>query len=449
MSKKLKCWLISLIVAAFSASAVAFLGRFGQVHQLHLKALDAHFIFRGEVPTSKIILILMDDKTMNTFPELQLFWHPYYAEAIRAAADAGAKAMALDVAFGVPVAKWEPENDQIMAAAVQETSARMPVVCGYVPGGMTKGPDWSVPTNMNAWALGLGAFPNLTVDPDDFVRRQELIEPYPEGVGPNTPGADPLPRSLSLRLAEKYLGSDAVLDARGGLTLAGHSIPVDSGRQIAINYAGPPGTFPHISLADFIQAARAHDLPKLRSWVEGKAVLLGPDSIDDRHATPFYTFFSGLRWNTPGVEIHANTLNTMLSRRFLLPVNPELRNFTLFLLGVLVSAASIFLGVRVAAAVLTVVFAAVVAGTHLLFRSGWVLSTSELLMVMIFSGLLTVVYRFATAEKRKKLFHKALSLFVSQTVADDLDETPEGWMSTKRQQVTILFTDIRGFTSFC
>ena len=34
---------------------------------------------------------LADQKTMDTFPELRVFWHKHYANAIRAAGQAGAK----------------------------------------------------------------------------------------------------------------------------------------------------------------------------------------------------------------------------------------------------------------------------------------------------------------------------------------------------------------------
>jgi len=141
---------------------------------------------------------------------------------------------------------------------------------------------------MIAAGLGLGAFANLTADADDFVRRQELIE------APSKNPADPPPaRSFALRIAEKYLGVDAdVQDGR--LVLAKSAIPISSDRTLAINFAGPPGTFPRYSLADFEAAAKVGDQEKLRKWVQGKIVLIGIDFADeDRKATPFYTLFRG------------------------------------------------------------------------------------------------------------------------------------------------------------
>src|SRR5262249_16276517 len=152
----------------------------------------------------------------------------------------------LDVAFAIPVARWEPNHDQLLAEAVSETASRMPVVCGYVPSAVQKQGDWPVPVNMIAAALGLAAFTNLTVDPDDFVRRQVLMELSEPG------GHEPRVRSLALRLAEKYLGSDAQFE-RNHVTLAGKHIPTLDD-AILINFAGPAGTVSRVSLSDFLAA---------------------------------------------------------------------------------------------------------------------------------------------------------------------------------------------------
>ncbi len=78
---------------------------------------------------------------------------------------------------------------------------------------------------------------------------------------------------------------------------------------------GRPDTFPSVSLADFEAAAKAGNMAQLRKWVQGKIVLIGTDDLDDRRATPFFTLFSGTKWLTPGVEIHANTVRTLLTRK--------------------------------------------------------------------------------------------------------------------------------------
>lgn len=433
---------IAAIVVS-TAAAAWLIGQIGFFQIAHLKAQDLHFLIRGRSPAPEIVLLPIDQKSLDAIPDLQLFWHPYYAEAIRAAADAGAKVLGLDVAFAVPVSRWEPNHDQALAGAVSEVAERMPVICGYVPGTIGKQQDWPVPVNMVAAALGLAAFANLTVDSDDFVRRQELIEAAAPG------DRQPLARGLALRVAEKYLGSDAHFEGERFL-LDSKPVPISSARTIAINYAGPPGTINRVSFFDFLESARAGRKDQLRKWVEGKIVLIGPDnSIEDRHATPFYTLFSGARWNTAGVEIHANTIHTLISRSFLSPASRMARAAALLAAAGLTALATVSLAAASAAWWLAALLVSILVLTHLSFRAGILLSTSELLIACSLSLLCCLAYRFLTAERMQSLFHKAVSLFVGKSVARSLEESHSISLGGTREYATILFSDIRGFTAFC
>ena len=91
---------------------------------------------------------------------------------------------------------------------------------------------------------------------------------------------------------------------------------------------------------------------------------------------------------------------------------------------------------------------AILVATHLLFEGGILLSTSEILLATSICLIASVVYRFSTEETRGDLFHRAVSLFVGKQVASSLEESDALGLSGKRMEVTILFTDIRGFTAF-
>lgn len=418
--------------------------------QLSLKAQDAHFVFRGPRPVRDTVIIGIDEKALNNFPELYSFWHPYYAEAMKAVADSGAKAFVLDVAFGIPVTKYEPDNDSKLAEALIYANSKLPVVTAFVASTADqKKAAFAVPINMLAATFRTFAMANLTIDSDSFVRRQELFEE----LEPGEP-SDMVTRSMPLRAAEQILGKDAEFRTSKGRTntqlfLGGRRIPLGEHRDLTINFAGPPGTFPVVSLYDFIMAARAGNRAQLERWVKGKAVFLGPYNNDDRHDTPFYTFFSGTKWETPGVEIHANTVRTLLAGDFLNPV-PEWARVSALILdaAVCVTVVTSF-GVSQTAIWSIVALLLTLTATHLLFLSGWLLSSSEALISFACALVGGVIYRFATAEKKSSFFKSAVALFVGKDVARSLDQSEKIGLTGKRQMVTIMFSDIRGFTAFC
>lgn len=420
---------------------------------VQLKFQDLHFLVRGRLPVEDIVLVTIDPKTLGKYKELLVFWHKYYARAMEAAARGGAKVMGLDVAFVVPVDEtYHVDNDSRLAAALVATAPTMPVVIGYVPEAMQKQQEWPVPVNMIANALGLAGYANLTVDEDDFVRTQELTEEP-------APGAEELgARSLAMRVAEKFRGEDARWQGRD-LVWQGRTIPVLHGqRKIYINYAGPPGTVPSVSLVDLIEAADRGDWPQVERWVKGKAVLLGPDYEEDRHATPYYTLFGGSKrdetgrrvfWNTAGVEIHANTLRTLLTGQYLVPVKGWIHLLMLF--AVAVSTVTIVARYQAVRGGIALALAVLVTGgvTHLFFRQGVLISTSQLLLACLLALIGTSIYRMLTAEKRGAFFQSAIQVFVGKELARSLSESEAISLSGRRQNVTILFTDIRGFTAFC
>src|SRR5579863_1677902 len=268
MKKKWRHWVLCAVLAVGSALGASLLGdvRFFQI--LNLKAYDAHFVVRGKRPViSNIVLLLEDKKTRDTFPELRDFWHQHYANAIRAAGQGGAKVIGLDLAYGAPVAKYEPDFDRLLGEAV--STSPVPVVCAYATELNTNPVAQGIPINMLSAALGLAGFANLTSDADDFVRRQELVEAPPGSA-----------RSFAMRVAEKFAGSDAEWK-NGKLVFQGSTIPIAADRSIFINYAGPPATFPSVSLADFENAYKTGNIDQLRTWVNGKIVLVGTDALQD------------------------------------------------------------------------------------------------------------------------------------------------------------------------
>jgi adenylate cyclase len=441
-------WKRAAICAAIALASVIItvsLGKISFFQLLSLKAQDAHFVLRGKMPTKDIVLIQMDEKANDKFPEPMLFWQPYYAEAIQGAADAGAKVMVVDNAFLIPVKKWEPENDSELAGAYVAASQKMPVVLAFVASNADqKDPSFAVPVNMLASTFGTAAMPNLTADHDDFVRQQQLIETPKTGEPPES-----LTRSMSLLAAEKFLGVTASV-RNGHVYLGSREIPTDSDLEMTINYAGPTDTFPKVSLYDFVTAVHAGKRAQVENWVKGKAVLLGTDSLEDRRPTPFYTAFGLTNKRTmPGVEIWANSLQTLLTGDFLQPVPEWARIASLIAVaGATITVVAAF-AVSQTAIWSLIALAVALIFTHVLFRAGWLLSSFDMGMSFLFALIGGVIYRRATAEKKSSFFKNAVALFVGKDVAKSLDQSEQIGLTGKREMVTIMFSDIRGFTAFC
>jgi adenylate cyclase len=450
MSKRLRYWGTCALIAALSAIVTRALSFTTFFQTLNLKAGDLHFTLRGPKPVSNLFIIRLDNDASDAFPELRIFWNRHYADAIKAAGEGGAKVMGLDLAFIVPVAKWEPDQDQVIAEAA--STAPMPVIIGYVPELMKAqdSPARTIPINVLSAATGNFGFTNMTVDLDDFLRNQELVDRIP-----NKPD-DVAERSLAMRIAEVYVGQDATFDNRR-LMLGGKQIPISPERTIAINYAGGPQTVPGESIVKFLKTAsdarkgNAAAVKQLHDWVEGKIVLLGTDSVDDRFNTPFYTLHENTRdkkWSTAGVEVHANTINTILTGDYILPVPEYVRNLALILATAVAALLSVRFSLWPAMGLIVVQTFLIGLITHLMFLRGHMLSTSETLSASVACLLGSVIFRTLTAENRGALFRKAISLFVSKETAETLEKAEKIELTGKLIEVTILFTDIRGFTAY-
>ncbi len=411
----------AVLFIAMAATVFAFaLGETRIIRLLHLKSGDLYFVAAQPEQPKDIVLIVVDQKSLDRFPEPLLLWHGYYEAAIEAAADAGAKVLGLDVAFPIPVDQWAAGFDERMAQAVISTSTRMPVMCGYAASTLSQQRKWPVPMNMAAAAMGQMAYVNLRADEDDFIRSIELAEA--EGS-----------RSMSLAVSERFLGRPV-------------SYPQ---HNMLIHYVGPAGTFPRVSLCDFLDAARAGRTEQLRDWVGGKAVLLGPDLITDRHATPFYAFRAGTPANTAGVEIHANAVWTLLSGRHIVPLSVPIKvtltaavSLGAALVTLLVAGWPLFGYLVLLAALSTSI-------GFLLFGRGLLVAPSEILLPLLISGLLSLVYGYFFAARGRDTFRNAVRVFVGKQVAEALDASGKIALSGRREAVTILFTDIRGFTAWC
>lgn len=407
------------IVALAAVALTLLAGELRVVRLLHLKTGDAHVLLSPATHPGGIVLLVVDQESLDRFPEPLLFWHQHYARAIEAAAAAGARVFGLDVVFAIPVERWAPGLDARLAEAVVTASRTMPVICSAAPGIQNRQRDWPVPVNVAASALSQMADPRLRADEDDFIRSIDLRSP--EG----------LP-SLALAVA----------------TRSGHAVHAPPGATMPIRYNGPAGAVPRVSLTRFLDTAQRGDMQQLRAWVQGKVVLLGADLLSDRHATPYYAFRPGAHANTAGVEIHANAVENLLSGRYLRPA-PDALTFALMLLAALAGALTglTHSPLRAALAAATTV-AVTFAACQALYTADWLLPASKPLLAAAIALPLSLAWtRWRESQARRRL-HAAVSAYASPEVAHSAAENGVTQAPGTRVRAAILFTDIRDFTRY-
>ncbi|MBL8967188.1 MAG: CHASE2 domain-containing protein, partial [Spirochaetaceae bacterium] len=229
-------------------------------------------------------------------------------------------------------------------------------------------------------------------------------------------------------------------------------IPIDNQGQMLVNFMGDPSsdtpegpqTFPVRSYAGYADKAPGED-PALwrRTMAAGnKIVMVGAFAkgmAADEKPTPF-----GLMY---GIELHANALNTILMDNFIKPAPAWLDILILAGLVFLVAFMSSRLGTIFSFfGTLLLVTGFFFAVTMAFENRSVLLGFASPAMAMLFTFVAIVVYRAMTEERDKRQIRETFGKYVSPRVVDQLVENPPE-LGGVDKQLTVLFSDIRGFTT--
>jgi adenylate cyclase len=232
----------------------------------------------------------------------------------------------------------------------------------------------------------------------------------------------------------------------GGLpTLAVVTAEVATGKRIKrwggsawIDFVGPAGRFRAVSFSDVY-------LGKVpASFFRHKIVVVGATSalLQDIHPTSTDPLM-------PGPEIQANAINTIL-RGFPLSGAPGWLNILLIVvLGFAVPLASLRLrpAASVALAVAIGILYAIV--VQLAFSGGLILSFVYPLGALILAGIGSLAVQLVSEAFERTRTRDLFSRFVPENVVDEVLASSDGLrLGGVQRSGTIMFTDLRGFTSF-
>lgn len=273
---------------------------------------------------------------------------------------------------------------------------------------------------------------NVLPDRDGALRRLELAVRFADGYFP----------SFVLEAARVGLGLPRArvrLTAEQRLDLGTLSVPTDEDGLIHLSYYGPAGTFPRLSAADVLQGTTAPP-------VADHLVLVGFTALGlmDVRATPFDPAM-------PGVEIHANALANLLEGR---PLRRLGTTVLLEALAVLLLAAGPPLilprrGAIAGSLMVGGIALLVVAAAHAAFRAGMLVTLLPPLLSLAAGHLGTVTYQVLAEERERRWIKRAFQQYVPAEVVEAVARNPAALaFGGERRELTILFSDIRGYTTF-
>jgi len=271
-------------------------------------------------------------------------------------------------------------------------------------------------------------------DADGVVRRAPLIRRFDRRYFP----------AFDVQVARTFLQKEVpTLDIAAygiaGIRLGERYIPLDEEGRLLVRHR-KPGSFAKVSIADILEQ-RAD--PAL---VRGRVVLVGNTAvgIGDARVTPYGA-------TLPGVEIRASIIESLLQGdalqrpEWMMVLDIAFMAAAALLLIILLPRLGVTGGGVLAAGVL----AGYVALALYLFRSEglWLnLVYPTLLIALLFATETLVEYFFTFSEKR--YLKRAFAHYVPPTVVDDLvADTDKLRLGGEKRELTVLFSDIRGFTT--
>lgn len=296
-----------------------------------------------------------------------------------------------------------------------------------------KGVEINLPRLTEA-AADTGFF-NALPEPDGAIRTLPLVVRY----------QDDLYAPLALAVLQQYLGNpplQLMVTSEGvaKVQLGAMTVPVDELGRFRINYRGPTGSFPYYSFA----AVLGGRVP-LESFTD-KIVLVGATAVGvyDLRVTPYASVF-------PGVEVHANVIDNLLRRDFLSAPRGLANPAALVLIGGSLLLCLLLPRLRPWFGLSLVV--TLIAGYFLLdfyLFKYWRLYLQILYpvncLLLVYVGV--ALLRFLAEERERLRIKAAFQNYVPPEVVNVMLQHPERLrLGGEKRELTVLFSDIRGFTS--
>jgi len=403
------------------------------LERLELSNRDLLMRLRPAPPRSgQIAIVAIDDASFNWTGYRWPWPRAYMAKIVDRLNQAGASVVGLDAFLFAPDA--DPAGDPALSKAFAQSNASVGVADIFrsqqVSGGVNLSSETvQVPLDLYQHAFTRVGITPTTLDVDAILREVQVYD----RVGTDTY------TNWAFEAASLFQAAPQPTDfSETSVQYNGRTIPL-SGRRMLVNYGGPTGTYPTYSAYSVVEG----DIPA--EAFRGKVVLIGATTptLQDLWPTPYSS-----NDRTPGVEVVANAIDTILTGRYLQRVPPWANVLATVLTAVV---AAVILRLREPVRVLgamAAVFAVFILGAYLLLDlQGIVLDVVAPGLMLLAGVVLPTMGQAVSQELEKRHLHGLFSRFLSSEVIDQMVSSSDLSALNKRTDITVLFSDIRGFTT--
>jgi adenylate cyclase len=400
------------------------------LESLELGARDTLMRVRGVRPTSGNIVIVAIDDASFQWTKYEWPWpRAYLAQIVDAVNKGGARVVGVDIFL------TEPGNDAGGDAALAQALSQSPSSVSDLQ--IFRDPQQdtvslSLPIEPYRNVLKAMGITSLIQDKDAVTRSIQGYDTYGDQVYYN----------WAFQVASQYLKVPPPSNIdQNGLTFNGQQVPLHNG-SLLVNYNGPAGTYPTYSA---YQVALGDVLQENPNAFKDKIVLIGATTITlhDVYATPF-----SAQQPMPGVEVVANAVDTIINGNYLRETPPWMALLIIIVMAILASFIS-----RIQRPSLTILLMAlgmilyeVVAYATFIAKGLYIPTVTPQLMLFL-GVVLPTLEQSVSQELEKRRVRNLFSRFISPEMVDQLIQTQDINSLNKRANLSILFSDIRGFTT--